>query len=183
MQACQTDHQDNEIRELQEKSLPFHNESKLKYRNWYGHVESLWPSNPHSEKIPQPLNFSPPPDLQNGLNFFPIKATPTQAGACQSACASQPIRNVIARGFPDPSSACALQKDIGINDAISTGSNQLKCNSKAKVTMTLANSKTTFLRDTATERDEIRSAAVAPASRAQPAEFNAFDPLLNETQI
>ncbi len=58
--ACPADHQDNKIRELQEKSLPFHNESKLKYRNWYGHVESLWPSNPHSEKIPQPLNFSPP---------------------------------------------------------------------------------------------------------------------------
>src|SRR6266496_4744926 len=37
VQACQTDHQNNEIRELQEKSLPFHNESELKYRNWYGH--------------------------------------------------------------------------------------------------------------------------------------------------
>ncbi len=49
--ACQTDHQKNENRELQEKVLPFHNESELKYRNWYGHVKSLWPSTPPPTKI------------------------------------------------------------------------------------------------------------------------------------
>src|SRR6266568_5454036 len=125
---------------------------------------------PPSHKNSDPPNFQP--ELKNcephEASFLHSKVMTHPAGACQSACASQPIRNEIARGFP-------MKIDLGLNNAISTGSNQLKFDREAKVNMTLANSRTSSPQDMTVGRDDLRPAASAAGSRAQTTEFNDFD--------